>query len=305
LKHCADGKNFATGATGSPIDFVSFHAKGSPRIVEGHVVMNMSPQLRDVARGFDIIKTSPFARLPVLITECDPEGCAACGMTTNPENAYRNGTMYSSYTAASFARIFDLAEHYDMNLQAVTSWSFEFEGQRWLDGFRDLATNGVDKPVLNVFRMYGQMHGNRLTVVNDHDIPLDSILKNGVRSSISDVHALAVGEGSSVSIMLWNYHDSEDFSKPATVHLTIRNIPARKVMLHHYRIDGDHSNAYELWKAMGSPQKIDNDAYRRLERAGQLQLLASPQWLPAERGEISLEFLLPAHGVSMVSLHYH
>lgn len=40
--------------------------------------------------------------------------------------------------------------------QQTVSWAFEFEGQSWFHGFRDLATNGVDKPVLNVFRMYGK-----------------------------------------------------------------------------------------------------------------------------------------------------
>jgi len=34
---------------------------------------------------------------------------------------------------------------------------FEFEGQPYFEGFRTLATNGVDKPVLNFFRMAGLM----------------------------------------------------------------------------------------------------------------------------------------------------
>ena len=41
---------------------------------------------------------------------------------------------------------------------AVT-WAFEFEDQPYFDGFRDLATNGIDKPVLSVFRMLGMMTG--------------------------------------------------------------------------------------------------------------------------------------------------
>src|SRR5438876_9461822 len=34
LEHCARGKNFATGKTGAPLDFISFHAKGSPQVVD-------------------------------------------------------------------------------------------------------------------------------------------------------------------------------------------------------------------------------------------------------------------------------
>ncbi|HBT09403.1 MAG TPA: beta-xylosidase, partial [Leeuwenhoekiella sp.] len=59
-------------------------------------------------------------------------------------------TMYSSYTAASFARKYDLAKAYDINLAGAVTWGFEFEDQQWYAGFRDMATNGVDKPVLNV-----------------------------------------------------------------------------------------------------------------------------------------------------------
>ncbi|HXO75788.1 MAG TPA: hypothetical protein VN824_11145, partial [Puia sp.] len=132
LEHCKKD--------GVPLDFISYHAKGSPKFVDGHVRMNMNPQLKDVARGFAIVRASAFSQLPIYITECDPEGCAACGMATNPENAYRNGTMYSSYTAASFARILDSSDRYGVDLAGATSWSFEFEGQKWFDGFRDLAT---------------------------------------------------------------------------------------------------------------------------------------------------------------------
>jgi len=131
LTHCATGTNYATHKTGAPLDYITFHAKGSPRVVNGHVQMNMTSELKDVAKGFDIVAHSPFKKLPVIIGECDPEGCAACGMSTNPENAYRNGTMYSSYTASSFARIYDLAKRYNVNLQGAVSWSFEFEDQPW------------------------------------------------------------------------------------------------------------------------------------------------------------------------------
>ena len=37
----------------------------------------------------------------------------------------------------------------------MLTWAFEFEDQPYFDGFRTLATNGIDKPVLNVFRMAG------------------------------------------------------------------------------------------------------------------------------------------------------
>ena len=70
--------------------------------------------------------------------------------------------MYSSYTAASFARKHDLADRHGVNLEGALTWAFEFEDQPYFAGFRALATNGIDLPVLNVFRMFSQMGGQRV-----------------------------------------------------------------------------------------------------------------------------------------------
>jgi len=105
LEHCLHGTNYATGKKGSPLDLVLFHAKGQPKVVSGRVVMNVSKQMKDIRDAMQTVRSFPELKsIPLVIGESDPEGCAACGMSTNPENAYRNGTMYSSYTAASFAR---------------------------------------------------------------------------------------------------------------------------------------------------------------------------------------------------------
>jgi xylan 1,4-beta-xylosidase len=304
LAHCDSGRNAVTGRKGAPLDFISFHAKGSPRIVKGQVRMNLATELRDVQSGFRIIAASRFKKLPVLVTEFDPEGCAACGMTTNPENAYRNGTMYSSYTAATFCRLYDLALRYGISLKRATSWSFEFEGQRWFDGFRSLATHGIDKPVLDVFRMYGMMAGDRLGVVNARALPMDSLLASSVHGTTPDVHALATEGKNQTAVMVWNYSDEQAPRQPAMVHLSIKNIPAAKVLLLHFRIDQDHSNAYTAWKRMGSPQQVTPRQYRVLERTGQLQLLRSPRWIKTKDGTAEFSFSLPGEGISLLRLEY-
>ena len=75
LEHCASGTNFANGKTGAPIDFISFHAKGTPELKDGHVQMGLAHELRDVDEGLKIVASFPqFAHLPVILTEADPEG---------------------------------------------------------------------------------------------------------------------------------------------------------------------------------------------------------------------------------------
>jgi len=305
IGHCLRGNNLATGKVGAPLDFVGFHAKGSPRVVNGVVRMSMSSQLRNINDNFAVIASFPeIKNIPVIIGESDPEGCAACGMTTNPENAYRNGTMYSSYSAASIAREYDLADYYGINLIGAVNWSFEFENQPWFAGFRDLATNGVDKPVLNVFRMLGMMAGNRVEVTGDLAYDFKAIRDSSVRGTRTDINALASKDKSSITVLVWNYHDDDIVNSGSPVELKIKGVQSKKAVLSHYRIDSQHSNSYEVWKKMGSPQNPTNDQTTMLEKAGKLEMVHNPEKIKVSNGEIFIKMQLPRQAVSLVKLTY-
>ncbi len=306
LTHVVSGKNYVTGKVGTPLDFITFHAKGQPRLVNGMVQMNMGKQLRDIDKGFEIVASYPSLKnLPIIIGESDPEGCAACSEDFSPQNAYRNGTMYSSYTAASFARKYDLAESRGVNLLGAVTWAFEFEDQPWFRGFRDLATNGVNKPVLNVFRMFGLMEGNRAEVNKNLDYNSISIRDSSVRGEKPDINALAAKGDRSATVMVWNYHDNNDLAAPGSpVSIKMNGIPVDKVLLRHYRIDKQFSNSYEVWKKMGSPKSPDAVQYAELERAGQLQMLSSPEYITIKKGEATLNMELPRQGVSLLQLSW-
>ena len=304
LKHCDEGINYATGKKGSPLDYVSFHANGCPKLVNGIVRMNMAVQLTDIYRGFEAVKSfSKFRDLPVIIGECDPEGCAACSVNYSPQNAYRNGTMYSSYTAASYARIYDIAGRLGVNIEGAVSWSFEFEDQSWFAGFRDLATNGVDKPVLNVFRMFGKMRGERVEVVNDQAFTLDQLIKSGVHDSVADVHAFATADRQSLYVMVWNYYDDDISALAVKVNLEINSIHAGKVEIEEYSIDETNSNAYTLWKKMGSPQNVSAEQYAQLERAAKLKLVHQ-QKRKTKKGLLSIVTLLPRQSVKLFTVSW-
>ena len=304
LEHCARGKNYVTGNTGTRLDYVSFHAKGAPTLVAGHVRMNMGAQLDDLTEGFKIVAAFPeYRQLPVVIGENDPEGCAACGVQTNPENAYRNGTMYSSYTAAAYAHLYELADRYRVNVAGAVSWSFEFENQPWFAGFRDLATNGVDKPVLNVFRMLGQMRGQRVAVASPTTLALSEI-HNQVQSQRADLSALATADGRSASVLVWNYHNDDLPAAPSEVELTLLGVPAGTAQLQHYRIDDEHSNAYAAWQRMGSPVQVSAAQRVALEQSGQLALLAPPSRISSKNGHAVVHFTLPRQGVSLLRLSW-
>lgn len=303
FEHCLRGTNHATGRVGTPLDFVAFHAKGSPTYVDGHVRMGIANQLRTIDDGFRIVASFPeLKNKPIVIGESDPEGCAAC---QGPQLAYRNGTMYSSYTAASFARKHDLAEKHGVNLEGALTWAFEFEDQPYFAGFRSLATNGIDKPVLNVFRMFSQMSGQRLAVESDHAVPLDAMLRQGVREK-PDVAALASLDKSRLCVLIWHYHDDDIPGPTAEVELTVTNLPPQSSnpKVTHFRIDEDHSNSFTTWKRMGSPQQPTPEQYAELERASQLARLAEPATVTVELGEVRLRLQLPGQAVSLFVLDW-
>jgi xylan 1,4-beta-xylosidase len=300
LNHCESGTNYATRDTGTPLDFIAFHAKGAPLFVDSTVRMNMGTQLRQIARGFEIVSLNQkYKNLPIIIGESDPEGCAACGMANYPQNGYRNGTMYSSYTASSFGKIYDIAVYYKVNLLGVVSWSFEFENQPWFHGFRDLATNGVDKPVLNVFRMFGMMGNTRVETKSSAGFTWKNVIDSGVRGTKPDINTIASKSKNEATVLLWNYHDDDIFSPDAVVELEVNGIPAGKVLISQYRIDKEHNNSYEVWRKMGSPQAPTPEQYTELEKAGQLQMTGSPEKTKVTKGKLSFNTMLPRQGVAL------
>ena len=305
LKHCLNDKSAADGKP-IPLNFISFHPKGSPKLVDGHVRMGISNELKATENGFQIVAKYPqLRRVPIILSEADPEGCAGCSMKVNPANAYRNGPLYPTYTAVAMKAMFDLQDASKVNLLAMVSWSFEFEGKDYFEGFRTLATNGVDKPVLNVFRMAGMMGGERVATSSSGQVPLAEIVSDGVRQG-PDIDAFATKAEHEAAVMLWNYHDDDVAAPDADVEVTITDIPVgvKKVLLEHYRIDDTHSNAYTVWKAMGSPQSPTPEQYAQLKAAGQLELLTSPEWLDVSNGKVTIGTSLPRQATSLMHLKW-
>jgi xylan 1,4-beta-xylosidase len=304
LDHCSHQRDYVSGKTGSPLHFISFHPKGSPTWQGDHVQMGIVHQLAAIEKGFQVVASFPeFRRTPIILGESDPEGCAACSARTNPQNAYRNGPLYAAYTAETLNDILFLASRERINFQGAVTWAFEFEGQPYFEGFRTLATNGVDKPVLNAFRMFGLLGGERVIATSSGAVPPDEVVRDGVRGK-PDINVVATRKEHEVEILIWNYHDDDLPAAAAPVDLVIRDLPpkASRVLLEQFRIDSSHSNAFAAWKEMGSPQSPSGEQYEKLERAGQLQLLNSPAWIPVTQDSTRLQLSLPRQAISLVRL---
>ena len=304
LDQCAHRRNYVTGKIGSRVDFIAFHPKGSPVWYGDHVVMGLSRQLASIEAGFKIVKSFPEWRdTPIILGESDPEGCAACSARSNPQNGYRNGALFAAYTAEALQATYALAASEQIRLAGSVSWSFEFEDQPYFEGFRELASNGVDKPVLNAFRMFGLLGTDRIKASSAGALPLGQVVSLGVRQQ-PDINAIATRKNREIEIMIWNYHD-EDVDFPArTIDLAITGLPysLHLALVEHFRIDAHHSNAFTAWKQMGSPQSPSPVQYEQLQSAGQLQFFTPPVWIRIEQGAAHLPFSLPRQGLSLVRL---
>ncbi len=305
LEHCAHGKNAATGDTGAPLDFISFHPKGEPKVVSGddgkHVQMNIAHQLRAVDAGMKIVASYPeWKNTPIIMGENDPEGCAACGVETNPQNAYRNGPLYGVSVAEATALAYELARRDSVHLQGSVTWAFEFENQPYFAGLRDLASNGIDKAVLNVFRMWGMLgnHGEWLATQSSGALTLDQVLA-GDASRRSDINAVATRQGNTINVLAWNYDDRDVAAAPAQVTLRLHELSSRTVRLQQYLVDRDHSNAYQQWLKLGSPARPSASQQRALIRASKLDQLQSRS-LSVQNGEVTLTFPLLRQGVQLL-----
>jgi xylan 1,4-beta-xylosidase len=212
--------------------------------------------------------------------------------------------MYASYTAAVFARKHLLAEKHGVDLAGALTWAFEFEDQPYFAGFRALATNGIDLPVLNVFRMFAKMGGQRVKTESSAEVPLERIVAAGVREQ-PDVSALASLDGSTLAVLVWHYHDDDVAGPEADVALTLAGLPAAasSARVTHYRIDETHSNAYGEWKRMGSPIAPNDAQYARLLDASKLTTVEQSPPRPASGGT-ELTFRLPRQGISLVVLDW-
>ena len=305
LKHCATGINAVTGATGTRLDLVTFHAKGGVDIVGDHVEMDLRTQLRLHRAGFSAVAAVPqFSQTPIYVTEADPDGCAACPVSGTPADAYRLSPAYGAYEIAMMKHSLELEAQVGGKLGGLLTWAFAFPGTPYFAGYRTLATNGVNLPVMSAFKLLGRLDGTRLPLTSSGARTLDDILANGVRGE-PDVDGMATLNGPAVQVLVWNYHD-DIVTAPATpVHLTLE-VPASFgaiARVSHLRLDESHGDAYTAWVSQGMPASPSAAQVAALKQAMDPSALVPDRTVSvAADGSLSVDFDLPRFGVSLVTI---
>lgn len=156
---------------------------------------------------------------------------------------------------------------------------------------------------MNMFKLFAKMTGRYVPAVSDHQLALDTVMRDGVRGA-ADVGSVASLEGNSLAVLVWHYHDDDLPGPDASIRLRLRRLPrafAQGAVLTHYRIDAGHSNSFAAWRAMGSPLAPTNEQRATLIAAAKLATVdAKPTRLPARGGSTDLAFNLPRQGVTLI-----
>ena len=224
------------------------------------------------------------------------------------QNGYRNGPLYGVSVAEATMRTYELARKYGVTVQGAVTWAFEFEDQPPFAGFRELATNGIDKPVLNVFQaarhagQRGRNHeGGWLKTESSGALPLDDVTANSVTGA-PDINAVATRNGAEIDVLIWNYHDADVVAPSTPLILTLDGVEAGSLVASEYRVDAEHSNAYRAWQKMGSPEVLTDVQQKELEKAGALEQTVAEHSVSIHSGQVNFGSNVPRQGVLLLRL---
>ncbi|MCA9883559.1 MAG: beta-xylosidase [Anaerolineae bacterium] len=308
LDHCVNGMNTFTDEQGTPLDFLSFHVKGGGYRADPLHMKQAPPSVKriveDTRTGYEIISKYPsLTGLECILSEIDPDGWAAGGAWDNANLNFRNTPYYPSFVVTAFDQLTRFAQANKWDLRFL-SWAFLFVGERCFEGTRSFSTQGIDKAILNLFRMYGKLghQGVAFASSRAQDPALYADM-NGNRMP-SHVSGMATLRGNNaLTILVYNHHDDWDRNNSDQINLSIANLPfeAETLVLRHYRIDGQHSNAYQEWLAQDQPMYPADNQYQAIKQRDGLELLEAPKIISNE-SHINLNFELPVHGISLIEL---
>lgn len=135
-------------------------------------VPSVESLVHQVKLGLDIIKEYGYQDCEVVLSEADPDGWAAGGVYDNANMIFRNTEYYATYVASTYEKIDRLSVQYGIKVRPL-AWAFMFPGERCFEGTRTFTTQGIDKAVFNMFKIYGSLGDEKLAFESDGAEKLD------------------------------------------------------------------------------------------------------------------------------------
>lgn len=292
LRHTREGRNDATGEVGTPIDFFSVHvysinpaefSKGLRPSVKG-IVENIFQEYSDIA------KRHGYGDLEIIADEWGAASNGFSNVDQFPDLIFRE----TEYFPAFYVRMVDtLIREMPKRQIPLSKMMICLSGQHDLDrdfeGYRSFFTlNDYKKPIYNGYVLMAKLGDRLLTHQSDQ-----------IEAGVGVIPTK--DDNGCYKIAL--YHSDDDFSKKLgnkRVSLHLEGIEGR-YRIRHYRLDHTHSNAYTMYKELGSPSQPTQQQREAIQQAGELKLYY-PEYTADLQGSYEEHIVLTGHAVSFLEL---
>jgi xylan 1,4-beta-xylosidase len=306
LKHCKSGKNHKSGATGTRLDFTTFHTKGGgysfttkKELEKTPSVKKMLDQIRNCGT---IIKECGYGDLECILSEADPDGWAAGGRFDNPAFDFRNTEFYASYVASTYLNIEKLAKELNMDIRPL-AWAFMFEGERCFEGTRVFTTQGIDKAVMNEFKLLAKLGTQLVDLTVSPNKDPNKYKDFWGEGEGAEINGWATISGETIDAMVYCHEDTWETDGVYPVEFTAENLPFKGACkVTRYVIDKDHSNAYAEWVRQGRPDYPAGEQLAAIQKRSVLEFAEPIQTLAPIDGKLKLAFDMPVKSVSFITI---
>jgi xylan 1,4-beta-xylosidase len=306
LNHCANGVNYLTGKRGTRLDYITFHVKGGGfpfKIDATKATPSVKSFVEQVKVGLETIKNYGYAGLEVVLSEADPDGWAAGGIYDNRNMNFRNTEYYASYVASSYHNLKRIARAAGMDVRPL-AWAFMFVAERCFEGTRTFVTQGIDKAVFNLFKLYAKLGTRELSFASSHKKEVLGYADDFGTGEDPEVSGMAtLKDDGTVQIFVYSHHDDWDIDQDFEINVDIGNLNLGKTAkVRHYRVDASHSNPYPEWLRQGKPLYPAKQQYEAIKSRDGLEMLEPDQEIQVNDGRANLVFSMPVHAVTLLEI---
>lgn len=307
LKHTKSGKNHKNGATGTRLDFTTFHTKGGGYCFTTKKELEKTPSVKRLLDQIrvcgTIIKECGYGDLECILSEADPDGWAAGGRFDNPAFDFRNTEFYASYVASTYFNIEKLAKELNMDIRPL-AWAFMFEGERCFEGTRVFSTQGIDKAVMNAFKFFSKLGTQLVDVSVTPEKNPEQYKDFWGEGEGAEINGWATLSGdNSLEVMVYCHEDTWAADEVYPVEFTAENLPIKgPYKVTRYVIDKDHSNAYAEWVRQGRPDYPAGEQFAAIQKRSGLELAEPVRTAALTDGKLKLAFDMPVKSVSFLTI---
>ncbi len=280
LNHCVNGTNSVTGEKGTRIDFISWHAYGTIEQIQ----RKNREMIRIVRQEFPSLADRELQQ---------NEWGQRLGQDSN------RPTVFTQYEAAFLCKSIDgLFSDEAARVAKILRWGNPTgslqpgRNRGWRPLTIHFGNEAVKLSIFNAYELLAKLGPERVQLAGTRFGDL--------------VHSFVTRKpDGSVQIVVYHFDErnQQSLGAPVPVNLTVEGLgDMKEAQMMHYRIDGEHSNAYAAWVALGSPANPTPAQIQQIKAKSELQTIGPPTILAIEGGRVNLSFELPVNAVSLIVL---